>query len=347
MFMVLVLHILGAGGILSSTEPFSVQYITGWTLEVAAFCAVNCYGLISGYVGIRSTYKYTNIVLLWLQVALYSVGGTLISYLINPDAVGKLRLINSLFPVYQDLFWYFSAYFGMYFFIPLMNRIILSMNRRQAKMICLSIVLFFSVFAFTKNGDPFVTKGGYSVIWLSLLYILGACIREFDFLASIKTVNLIVGYALSVLISVGWKLFMKANVVPMISNFIPEDGLISYTASTILFCGVALLLIFSRWKRISSKMVKLISFVSPAAFGVYIIHMQEDVNRRLFGSGLFERFANYSPPLMVVAVLLSALVLFVLLAAIDKVRLWVFQKLQLKQRLLKLENKWIGNLWNE
>ncbi|MDE6723424.1 MAG: hypothetical protein K2J55_04430, partial [Eubacterium sp.] len=50
MIMVPVLHVLGHGGLLEGAEILSVKYEFVWFLEAAAFCAVNCYALISGYV---------------------------------------------------------------------------------------------------------------------------------------------------------------------------------------------------------------------------------------------------------------------------------------------------------
>lgn len=32
MFMVLVLHVLGAGGVMENCEPFSISYVSAWTL---------------------------------------------------------------------------------------------------------------------------------------------------------------------------------------------------------------------------------------------------------------------------------------------------------------------------
>ena len=78
MFMVTLLHVLGQGGVLKSTTPLSINYEVAWLLEIAAFCAVNCYVLISGYVSIDSTPKALNIVLLWLQVLFYSLVVTLL-----------------------------------------------------------------------------------------------------------------------------------------------------------------------------------------------------------------------------------------------------------------------------
>ena len=49
MFMVVVLHVLGQGGVLKAAK--NGQYIISWLLEIIAYCAVNCYAIISGYVG--------------------------------------------------------------------------------------------------------------------------------------------------------------------------------------------------------------------------------------------------------------------------------------------------------
>ena len=69
MFLVVFLHVLGRGGVLESAPILSVNYEIAWFIEIAAYCAVNCYALISGYVGIRGHYRYSNLLLLWLRVA--------------------------------------------------------------------------------------------------------------------------------------------------------------------------------------------------------------------------------------------------------------------------------------
>ena len=63
MFMVVILHVLGQGGILNTVSSLSLNYEIAWFLEISAYCAVNCYALISGYVGINSKFKFTNIII--------------------------------------------------------------------------------------------------------------------------------------------------------------------------------------------------------------------------------------------------------------------------------------------
>ena len=57
MWMVVILHILNKGGVLAAAAPLSAGQGTARLLETAAYCAVNCYGLISGYVGVQRRFR--------------------------------------------------------------------------------------------------------------------------------------------------------------------------------------------------------------------------------------------------------------------------------------------------
>ena len=43
MWMVVILHILNKGGVLEATAPLSAGREAARLLEIAAYCAVNCY----------------------------------------------------------------------------------------------------------------------------------------------------------------------------------------------------------------------------------------------------------------------------------------------------------------
>ena len=73
MLGVVELHVLGQQGVLASATPLSPDYMTAWLLETAAFCAVNCYALISGYVGIFGRFHYSSLALIWCQAAWYTL----------------------------------------------------------------------------------------------------------------------------------------------------------------------------------------------------------------------------------------------------------------------------------
>ena len=68
MWMVVILHILNKGGVLAAAAPLSAGQGTARLLETAAYCAVNCYGLISGYVGVQRRFRYSGALALPVRV---------------------------------------------------------------------------------------------------------------------------------------------------------------------------------------------------------------------------------------------------------------------------------------
>lgn len=50
MIYVIILHTLGQGRILTNSISGSFHFYVGWTIEIFAFCSVNIFGIISGYV---------------------------------------------------------------------------------------------------------------------------------------------------------------------------------------------------------------------------------------------------------------------------------------------------------
>lgn len=346
MFLVIVLHILGFGGVFANTEALGPAFIAAQLLEAVAMCSVNCYGLISGYVGIKSKYRYSKLLLLWLQVWLYSVGITVFFWFVKPGSVSLSRLVQSFFPVSVGDYWYISAYFGLYLFMPCLNFVVDRMNRRQAKVLCWGMVLLFSVMPMAFDSDPFYARDGYSMVWLVALYILGACIRKHGFLQDTKTVAIMISCVISVLAAAGSKLLLISGKIAFLSEHVYENVLLMYTSPTILLLSVGLLVLFSRKPSATRLPTKIVGWFAPAALGVYIIHLHQVLYLWIFCTGRFVFLGQKSALVMLGGVLLSAAVIFLGCALIDRVRLWVFEKLRLRQRLQMLEERYIPDLWN-
>lgn len=247
MYMVLVLHILGRGGVLSTTTPLSFQYNVAWLLETAAYCAVNCYGLISGYVGIKSTYRYSNIINLWIKVLFYSVVLMLVVISFRPFYGGVMEAAKYFLPVSYKRYWYFTAYFAMFFFAPILNFAIRALTKKQAIISSVCIIIVFSVLQ-TLRGDLFLTGGGYSALWLMILYYVGGCIREFDLFSDLSKAKAIIGYSVMVIASWGVKILFEIVAAHMgIQRLQSYSGiLISYISPTILFSAIFLVVLFGK-----------------------------------------------------------------------------------------------------
>ena len=118
MLMIVTLHVLGNGGVLGMLEPLTVRYEAAYFLEAMCFCAVNCFGLATGYIMCRTRFSSHRLGALWLEVVWHTFGLTLLFYLFMPGSAGPWQFFTSFFPVTFSYYWYFTAYFGMFFFIP-------------------------------------------------------------------------------------------------------------------------------------------------------------------------------------------------------------------------------------
>lgn len=170
MFYVLILHTLGAGGVLDNAAAGSFQYAVSWLMEIGAYGALNVFGLISGYVGYRPTpkepgqprrvLKISSYLNLWLEVVFYGVGCCLVYMVIAPGKVTGADVLRWVFPVSNGVYWFFTAYTGVFFVMPLLNLAVEHCDRRTTAVFLIVVFFVFSLF------DTFFTRfdleGGYS-----------------------------------------------------------------------------------------------------------------------------------------------------------------------------------------
>lgn len=337
MVMVAVLHVLGQGGVLRTAGRLEDQtnFEAAWFLEIAAYCAVNCYALISGYVGIRAKYKYTNIIMLWLQVFFYTGLITLLFSHVYPEMVGEEQIWNAFFPAVKYEYWYFSAYFGMFFFIPLFNAAVEHLSQQRMRAVLIAAIVLFSVIPSvfrtgllgSAQGNVFWISNGYNIMWLSVLYLLGAYLSKYRSFSTLPTPALFWLYLLCVYLT--WQL-----------KFHTEHGEVAvhYTSPTILLAGMFLLLLFSRFQVRSRPVRTCIRVLSPAAFGVYLIHTHPLIWEKI----MLRRYcdlAEFETWRMVFAVLCAALCIYAVCTAIDLIRHFLFKALHLKRGLEWLEQR--------
>jgi len=323
MLLIVMLHVLGQGGVLANAD--GVSFRVSWLVEIIAYCAVNCYALVSGYVGYTEEerpYRYSKYLKLWLQVVCYSFGMTLAAFILRPDVIDLKTLICSLFPVATCHYWYFTAYTALFFFIPSLNRMLRAHSERQLNGLVFLILVLFSVYTILSAAigtDPFKLGGGYSMLWLMSLYIVGAWLKKCGIVQRISTKKAWAALILSVLITWIGKAWLPEKTYAYL--------LVSYVSPTVIIMAIAYLVLFSRM-RVSYKSAKLIEAFAPAAFGVYLIHTQKAVWSYLL-QGAFSRFALLKGALIPLAVTGSALAIFIICILIEKLRMYLFKILKI------------------
>lgn len=328
MYMVVILHVLGHGGILSATT--GCKHHLAWFLETAAYCAVDCYAIISGFVSYKADekpYKYAKYLGFWVQVLTYHFGITLLAFLIDPASIGARALVRAFFPVTTGAYWYVGAYTGLFFLIPWLNKLMRSLDAKDATRLISLVFIVFVVYPTFSGyfGDCFKLGNGYSFVWITILYLIGAWMKKCDLPKRIKSSRLLLGSAVCIVLS--W----------FASEFLSVQIFVSYTSFTIVFVAISLVSVFSKLQ-ISSGLSKVIAFFAPAAFGVYLIHDQSLVSMR-FMSSAFIWVTDHPAYLLPVLVILSAFCVFAICLLIEKARLVLFKLLHIDQLIHFVEKK--------
>ena len=343
MYMVVLLHVLMHGGVLQKNGGLSGQYLLSWFLEYSARCAVNVFALISGYVGIRSKYRVTNIVVLWLQVFLYSFGIAVFAAILRPDFCSGTDLIGYFFPVLTKKYWYFSAYVCLFLFMPLLNKGVNALGKRSLRRIVIAVILVFSVVASVAretSNNPFALNRGFSGLWLMVLYVVGAYIGKYGMWKKVPQPALLCIWLGCAAVTVGIRIAVRQISAKLTGTAYDIGFIIDYISPLLVLESIALLLFFARLNcgRIAKK---LIVFFAPAAFGAYIIHRHPIIWEHLLQKR-FSFMVDFSPLALVAASLLSAFGIFVGCILIDLLRVQLFKLLKVKQRCRALEEKLFG-----
>lgn len=333
MWMVVILHILNKGGVLAATAPLSAGRETARLLEAAAYCAVNCYGLLSGYVGAGHRFRYSSPIALWLRTLFYTVGITVAFAVFFPGTVNGDRWLRAILPVLFRQYWYVTAYFGMCLFIPFFNLLLENLTRQQARVLALSIVVVFSVLPTLRQSDVFLTNNGYSVLWLSCLYLLGGCLRLYGPKGRSRCWAAV--YAGCVLLT--WLVKLAGDRLWMARTGAVCDKVLltTYTSPTILLAAMALVLCFTGLD-IGPGFGCFVEKTSPLAFSVYLIH----AHPLLWEYGMAGRFAFLADKpvcLLVTGVLITALCIYVVCSLADGLRAWLFRIFRIKTVSQRIE----------
>ncbi len=346
MLMIPVLHVLGQGGVMAKTASNHSTYYACWLLETACLCAGNCFGLISGFVGIRARFRVKKILRMIMTVEFYSLLLTLVLGLSHPEWINRDVLLKSVLPIQWKAWWYYSAYVALFFLMPFLNKGIQALTIKEKKQL---LVLLFVVFSFsTTFSKPFGIDfleliGGYSLIWLIVLYVFGACLREVMDTGSggipiPGRLWCLLGYLLCVLVGWGWKLLVEYHRIKEPAQTTFNRMFLTYTAPTIFGCAVFLLLLFYRIHIRAKGLCRFITVLTPSAFYVYILHTHPLVWEHILNER-FTRWLSLPPASALIRSILAAAVIFILCMGLDLLRRCILDFMHKENRFGRLQKR--------
>lgn len=325
MFMIVLTHILGKGGLRDAVDGREDAYFfIVWIMQIFAYVAVNCYGLISGYIGLGSESKLSKIALLWLQVLFYTLVITVCFNLFGYQLDGN-DWLGAFFPVVTSQYWYVTAYFGLLVFKPLLDKGLRFISDKQLGQLVVGIFLVFSLVPALFNNKvlEYSLSKGFGMTWLIILYILGAYLRRLD-LEKIKTGFLLALYLFSSLIT-----FLGMNGIGEIWFWYPSPSLV--------LASLAIFILFAKWKISGQgRLGALIAFLAPASFGVYLIHLHPLIEKHLLVDQ-FISLLHLEEWLLPLALFCLSFVIYLVSSLIERIRLWLFRRLRLREKLSFLD----------
>lgn len=345
MYLVVVLHLLGRGGVLDGAAWLSWRYSLAWLLETASMCAVNCFALISGYVGVKSVWRPSRALGLWLQTVFYALGLNLIYAAARPGAVSGLTLLKSLFPMTTGMYWYITAYFGLTFFTPLLNIALRRTPRKLLGLLILSALCLTGFLPCVLQQSPYGLKDGYSMAWLGILYLLGGHIRLTGLPRRMGKGRAVCLFALSTLAAWGSKLALEYITVKRFGEARWSGTFLSYLSPFMVLNALALLCLFAQTDLKGSRAARLVGTLSPAALGVYLIHVHPAFWGEILG-GMAAPLLNCPAPIMAAGVLALALVLYAGCTIAELLRLQLFRVLTIPTLIRRLDS-WLADKLSE
>ena len=338
MLMVAAAHILGQGGVLAgvSAAPGSAGYAAAYLLESCCLMSCNSYALVSGYVGGEGRFRYARMFETQARVLFYTVLITAGFCIAMPELFGFMLIKNALFPAMTGQYWYYTAYFGLMLFTPALQCMIAHLTRVQFRNLVVSIVLLFSILPTVFVSDIFQTVQGYSLWWLTALYLVGAYIKKYGCPFLKKPLSALSVYALCVLAACGIQVAEARGVG------IPLPNMLAFTSPAMLLASVALLIACSGF-RLSAPVKKAIALCAPLSFSVYLIHVHPLIWNYLL-KGRFAGFAAYPVYGLVPAVIGTAAAIYAGGTLIDAVRARLFRFCRVRAGCEWLEGRLKGLL---
>ena len=331
MFMVVVLHVINWGGLQAQISPLTLKGELIWFIDIACWCAVNCYALISGYVGINAKHKYSSIIQLWLQVLFYSLIGIGIHIGITLSHGGDISikfLVSNAFPFLFEKYWYFTAYVLLFFFMPLLNYIVNNAPRRLLKSMVIPAIIFFGCVGLLR-GNYNSINSGFSVLWLAIMYMSGGYISKYNVFSNWSVKKSLIGYFVCILLAFASRIILALITSKVLGNYYRINFFIEYQSPLMVAAAIFLFNAF-RKVNIKDKGKAFIRIVAPTSFGVYLIH-ENPIIRSLVITDKFIPYLSKPVYFMIGLIILTVLIIYISCVLVDFLRIQLFKLLKIKQ----------------
>ena len=234
---------------------------------------VNLFILISGYHMICGTFKWKKLFALLLEVQFYNWLCVFLCVCFGTLTLDKRTVFTNFFPIAEYKYWFATVYILLYLFSPYINRLLLSLSKKQFRnllLLCLGIFCIFPTFYGALKNDTETLFYYNRFIWLLIVYMIGAYIRRYP---PVKYVSPLKWLGVSALIFA----FMEISIYILehFQPFFQKIGIVGgnyfWRPNTIPLAALSVSL-FLCFRFLKVKPLKAVNLLASTTFGIYLLH---------------------------------------------------------------------------
>lgn len=341
MLMVITLHCLGNGLLLGNSTISVYNTVLIRFLDFFSLTANAIFLIISGYYSINKKFNLKKVLNLWGKTIFYSILIYLICRVLNLN----MQIIDnasfvSFFPVISGEYWFINAYIVLYFLEPILNIMLNKLSQKQFKYLLITAIVMLGIVKIILNPGGVLAGTMLPVI---LVYMIGAYIRKYVTIKPVKYcfVKYILLTAIATLLYIILSVIVKQidnnTIYSLIKKLIGEFR----EYSNILIIAMTVL-IFIKFKTMTIKsnfIEKIITFISPSVFSIYLIHQSINIRDTMWLKMGIMDYANSW--LMIPYILLMIITVFIVCLFIDLIMRGLYfgiKKIPIVNKIVKKSN---------
>lgn len=177
--------------------------------------------------------------------------------------ITREQILESIFPNIMKSYWFFSSYFILYLCIPFLNKLVLSLKRKEYNyLLIIGFVFLILIPSLTFNQKITAT------IYLFYYYLVGAYIKLYFNKIGGKYRYLFV-FIISFLITILLSIFIKYK---SFTNLDLVENIYFFGKRCSILMMVSTISLFLFFKQLSIRYNKFINTIASYSFGIYLFH---------------------------------------------------------------------------
>ena len=342
MYAIIIHHLLIHGNAIRKYPRYQKELNA---MNISCYWHVSGFIFISGYIGYK-TCKYSNLLYLWLTTLFYSVGINIYFNKFKSNIYKKEITYINFFPVFSYQYWHFSIYFGMYLFLPVINKGIENISKYQLRLVVISLILVYIILKDYINPrfDIFQSEVYQSVIWFLIYFITGAHFGKFK--QDINWIKKIIYCSLYIFIYYystylcinlpNYQIQNEQSIKGRFIIFLKSIFTVKLNSFTMILQSASIIL-FLTTINYNKYIAKVITFIGPLTYGIYLIH-DNIIIRNKFMQYAFQNYSSNLPLNSIKKIIyLQGLKIFVACAIIEYLRNLLFRILFIRKICILFE----------